>query len=64
MDTCHLPLDLVACLQHLTTPLHARLAWRLLPLVTSMLLAQGRRTVASWLRGGQLSDDYKAFWSF
>jgi hypothetical protein len=64
MDTCHLPLDLVACLQHLATPLHARLAWRLLPLVTGMLFAQGRRTVASWLRGGQLSDDYKAFYYF
>jgi hypothetical protein len=44
--------------------LHARLAWRLLPLITGMLFAQGRRTVASWLRGGGLGEDYRAYYYF
>jgi len=57
-------LELVACIAHLATPLHARLAWRLLPLLTGMLFAQGRRTVASWLRGAELGDDYKAYYYF
>jgi hypothetical protein len=36
----------------------------LLPLVTGMLFAQGRRTVASWLRAGGLSRDYEQFYYF
>jgi hypothetical protein len=54
-----LPTDFVQYLTQLARPLHARNAWRLLPLVTGMLFAQGRRTVASWLRAGQLGDDYR-----
>ena len=37
---------------------------RLLPLVSGMLFAQGRRTVASWLRAADLGNDYKAFYRF
>jgi hypothetical protein len=48
----------------LSGPLHQRLAWRLLPLLTGALFAQGRRTVASWLRAGGLSKDYKPFYYF
>ena len=43
---------------------HGRLAWRLLPLLTGMLFARGRRTVASWLRGGELGQDYRRFYYF
>src|SRR5207245_5128034 len=44
--------------------LHARLAWRLLPLMRGMLFARGRRTVASWLRAGELGDDYRRYYYF
>jgi hypothetical protein len=59
-----LPAELVLWITHLSQPLHARLAWRLLPLVSGLLFAQGRRTVASWLRGGGLGDDYRAYYYF
>jgi hypothetical protein len=64
MATWHLPAELVLCITHLSQPLHARLAWRLVPLVTGMVFAQGRRTVASWLRAAGLGDDYKAYYYF
>jgi DDE superfamily endonuclease len=59
-----LPVELVCWITQLSQPLHARLAWRLLPLVAGMLFAQGRRTVASWLRGGGLSDDFRCYYYF
>jgi DDE superfamily endonuclease len=64
MAEWHLPAELVLWIAHLSQPLHARLAWRLLPLLTGMLFAQGRRTVASWLRGAALGDDYRAYYYF
>ena len=62
MAEWQLPAELVLCLTHLSHPLHARLAWRLLPLVTGLLFAQGRRTVARWLRAAGLGDDYRAYY--
>jgi len=59
-----LPIELVSWITALSQMLHARLAWRLLPLVTGMLFAQGRRTVASWLRGGGLGDDFRRYYYF
>ena len=59
-----LPVEVVLWITELAQPLHARLAWRLLPLLAGMLFAQGRRTVASWLRGGALSQDYTAYYYF
>jgi hypothetical protein len=64
MAAWHLPAELVLWITHLSQPLHARLAWRLLPLLTGMLFAQGRRTVASWLRGAGLGEDYRAYYYF
>lgn len=64
MAEWHLPAELVLWITHLSQPLHARLAWRLLPLVTGMLFAQGRRTVASWLRAAGLGADYRAYYYF
>jgi hypothetical protein len=59
-----LPADLLLWISHLSQSLHARLAWRLPRLLTGMLFAQGRRTVASWLRAGQLGNDYRAYYYF
>src|SRR5213080_1907366 len=51
-------IDQLACL------LDPRVAWRLLPLLTGLLFATGRRTVSSWLRAGALSDDYQDYYYF
>ena len=47
MAQWHLPAELLLWIAHLSQPLHGRLAGRLLPLLSGMLFAQGRRTVAS-----------------
>lgn len=59
-----LPAELVTWITTLSDVLHRRLAWRLLPLMAGMLFAQGRRTVASWLRGGGLGDDFRRYYYF
>jgi DDE superfamily endonuclease len=64
MVTWKLPPQVVTWIEQLSQPLHARLAWRLLPLFAGMLFAQGRRTVASWLRAGELGKGYKPFYYF
>jgi len=64
MATWKLPPQVSSWIDQLSGPLHGRLAWRLLPLITGMLFAQGRRTVASWLRAGDLGRDYKRFYYF
>src|SRR5258708_12568545 len=56
--------ELVPWITRLSGPLHGRSAWRLLPLFTGMLFAQGRKTVASWLRGGGLGRDFRAYYYF
>jgi hypothetical protein len=64
MVTWKLPPQVATWIDQLSGLLHGRLAWRLLPLLTGVLFAQGRRTVASWLRAGGLGRDYKAFYYF
>jgi hypothetical protein len=64
MAPWHLPAELVLWITHLSQPLHARLAWRLLPLLAGMLFARGRRTVASWLRAAALGADFRAYYYF
>lgn len=64
MGAWPLPAELVALITSLAGPLHGRLAWRLLPLMAGALFAQGRRTVASWLRAAGLGPDYKAYYYF
>ncbi len=59
-----LPAPVATWIEHFSGSLHGRLAWRLLPLFTGMLFAQGRRTVASWLRAGDLGHDYRRFYYF
>src|SRR5947209_5173082 len=56
-----LPPEVTGWVQHLGGPLHGRLAWRLLPLLTGLLFAQGRRTVASWLRAGGLGRRHQPY---
>src|SRR6202161_2606715 len=60
----HLPTELVLWITSLSQPLHARVAGRLLPLMPGMRFAQGRRTVASWLRGAALGDDWRPYYYF
>jgi hypothetical protein len=56
--------ELVLWITQLSGPLHRRLAGRLLPIFTGMLFAQGRKTVAGWLRGGGLGHDFRAYYYF
>jgi hypothetical protein len=64
MSTEYLATEVAGGIKQLAGVLHGRLAWRLLPLMTGMLFAQGRRTVSSWLRAGQLGHDYQAYYYF
>jgi hypothetical protein len=41
-----------------------RIAWRLAALLAGALFSQGRKTVASWLRGGELGDDFRRYYYF
>lgn len=59
-----LPPQVARWIDQLSEPLHGRLAWRLLPLMTGMLFALGRRTVAAWLRAGELGYPYQPFYYF
>jgi DDE superfamily endonuclease len=53
-----------AWINQLALLLDDRVAWRLLPLMTGLLFAIGRRTVSSWLRAGQISNDYQEYYYF
>lgn len=59
-----LPVEVTLWIQSLANLLHATHAWRLMPLLWGMLFARGRRTVTSWLRAGELSDDYQGYYYF
>jgi len=59
-----LPPEVVLWVAQLAAPLHARHAWRLLPLLRGLLFAKGRRTVAAWLRAADLGQDYKRYYYF
>ncbi len=64
MATQCLITDLSAWIDRLARCLDPRAAWRLLPLMTGLLFATGRRTVSSWLRAGNLSKDYQDYYYF
>jgi hypothetical protein len=64
MAEWQLSAELALWITQLSQTLHARVAWRLLPLMTGMLFAQGRRTVASWLRGRGLGHDFRRYYYF
>ncbi len=48
----------------LAAGLHGRCQWRLPLLLSGILFAWGRRTVASWLRAAGIHDDWKAYYYF
>jgi len=64
MATPYLTAEVATWITRLAALLDPRCAWRLLPVMTGMLFATGRRTVSSWLRAGQLSDDYQDYYYF
>jgi hypothetical protein len=64
MATRCLSSDVKGWIDRLAKHLDARVSWRLLPLLTGLLFAPGRRTVSSWLRAGGLSDDYQGYYYF
>jgi DDE superfamily endonuclease len=64
MAKWHWPAELIAWITALARPLHGRHAWRLLPLLSGMLFASGRRTVASWLRAARLGQDFRRYYYF
>jgi DDE superfamily endonuclease len=64
MAQWHLPQEMVLWITAMSATLDARQTARLLALMTGVLFARGRRTVASWLRGGGLQDDYKSYYYF
>ena len=59
-----LPAEVVSWILRMASVLHRRVAWRLLPFLVGALFAQGRQTVASWLRGGELGDDFRLYYYF
>jgi hypothetical protein len=57
-------MELAAWITAMACPLHARLQARLLVHFSGLLFAQGRRTVASWLRAAAVGKDYKNYYYF
>src|SRR5258708_18548153 len=64
MAQWQLPPEIVVCITAMAGTLHARLDIRLLALLTGVLFARGKRTVASWLRGAGVQNDYKNHYYF
>ncbi len=59
-----LPAELASWISSLAGLLHRRVAGRLLPLLVGALFGQGRQTVASWLRGGELGVQFRLYYYF
>ena len=64
MAAWKLPAELASWVVQMSGVLDVRVAWRLLPLLVGALFGQGRQTVASWLRGGELGDDFRLYYYF
>jgi DDE superfamily endonuclease len=64
MAAWKLPNEVATWIAQLAGVLHRRVAWRLLPLLAGALFARGRQTVASWLRGGELGNDFRLYYYF
>jgi DDE superfamily endonuclease len=64
MAAWELPVELASWILQMSCVLDRRIAWRLVPLLVGALFGQGRRTVASWLRGGELGDDFRLYYYF
>lgn len=64
MATFQFPAEVAAWIAVLATLVDARQQARLAPLCLGLLFAQGRRTVASWLRAADVGRDFKAYYYF
>jgi len=64
MAAWNLPCEVASWIVQMSCVLDRRIAWRLLPLLVGALFSQGRQTVASWLRGGELGDDFRLYYYF
>src|SRR5271157_4244497 len=64
MAAWELPVELASWILQMSCVLDRRIAWRLLPLMVGALFGQGRQTVASWLRGGELGNDFRLYYYF
>ena len=64
MAAWELPVELASWILQMSCVLDRRIAWRLVPLLVGALFGQGRRTVASWLRAGELGDDFRLYYYF
>ena len=62
MAAWKLPCEVASWIVQMSAVLDRRIAWRLLPLLVGSLFGQGRQTVASWLRGGELGDDFRLYY--
>lgn len=64
MAAWHFPSEMVSWIDRMACLLDKRNAWRLGPVFVGALFAAGRRTVSSWLRAADVSDDYEDFYYF
>jgi DDE superfamily endonuclease len=64
MAAWELPAELSSWIVQMSCVLDRRIQERLLSLMVGALFGQGRRTVASWLRGGELGDDFRRYYYF
>jgi hypothetical protein len=64
VDHVMLPGLLALWVEQLAAPLHGRNPWRMARLVAGVTLAQGRRTVTSWLRAAGIADGYRSYYYF
>jgi hypothetical protein len=64
MAAWNLPSEVVSWIAQMSFVLDRRIAGRLLSLFVGALFAQGRQTVASWLRGGELGREFKLYYYF
>lgn len=64
MACYHAPREWEEWIDWLAAGLHGRSRWRLPLLMMGLLLAGGRRVVASWIRTAGLADDYQDYYFF
>ena len=64
MSAVRLTAQWAAWVAALAAPLHRRCAWRLAQVVVGILLAHGRRTVASWWRAAAIGEHFGSYYYF
>lgn len=64
MVTWSFPPEIALWISFLAEPLHARVRARLLTICLGLVFAQGRRTVASWLRGAGVGREFRLYYYF